>query len=263
VRTLDSVTVTALRFAEGEGTVELAVFGRLRRSLAQFMELDSASAMALFVEGPDSVTRLTADAAIRFPGAWRWRIPWPADSMPSLRIEAFTPKRQRAARGITVPAPWSPPSAGLYLSDILAAADSLPAGTYERWFDVEKAPLTGRLPAGRPLTLVWEVYGSPAGGDVTYEVEVRLTAEAIRRRGLVARIIGGAGDVLGLSAVGDDALVLRYQRTRQAAPALLEYLTLDLGDTPAGTYRLTLSVTTPGATLPAVAERLIEIDTAR
>jgi GWxTD domain-containing protein len=263
VRTMDSVTVRALRFAGEPGGVELAVFASVRPSLAQFMDLDANSSLALFVEGAESVARLDADAALRLRRTWRWRVPWAADSMPRLRVEALVPRRVRAARGITTPAAWGAAADQHFLSDILAASDSLPPGTFNRWFELAATPLTGRLAAGRPLTLAWEIYGIGTETDATYAVEVRLTAEALRRQGLVARIVGGASDALGLSAVGDDAIVLRYQRSRPAAPALLEYLTLDLGDTPAGRYRITIGVTPDGAVRPAVSETVIEIDVSR
>jgi GWxTD domain-containing protein len=261
VASLDSVPVTLLRFEDGAGVGELGVFGTLPMTLTQAVESDTAAAIALFIERADSVERVPVDVARRLAaGVWRWRIPRTADTVTALRVEARTARGDRASRGSVVPGEWPAATDELRLSDLLIAAGRVDTASYARWFDLDLAPLARPLPTGQPVTLAWEIYGVPDSGGAAYGVEIRLTAEAVERRGLFARIVGGTADALGLSAVGDDVLVLRYQRARDPRPALLEYLTLDLGDTPAGTYRLTVSVTLPSAAAPAVIQRVIEVE---
>ncbi|HEX9633502.1 MAG TPA: GWxTD domain-containing protein [Gemmatimonadales bacterium] len=260
VRRLDSIPITLLRFEDGAGAGELAVFGTLPLSLDRSVGDAAAAEIALFVARADSVERFATDSARQLaPGVWRWRIPQPSDTTMSLRVEARAAGGDRAGRGSVVPGEWPVAFGGLRLSDLLVAAGRVDTTSYTRWFDLDVAPLAGPLPAGEPVTLAWEVYGVPAGTGAAYTVEIRLTAEAVERRGLFARIVGGTADALGLSAVGDDVLVLRYERARDPGPVSLEYLTLDLGDTPPGRYRLTVSVADPTSVGPRVIQQVIEI----
>lgn len=63
----------------------------------------------------------------------------------------------------------------------------------------------------------------------------------------MARFFGGVADLVGFSAVGEDKLALRFTREAPATPdnrrRLPELLTLGLGTSPSGRYRLTVNVT--------------------
>jgi GWxTD domain-containing protein len=259
VRAVDSIAVTALRFEDGMGTGELAVFGALPPALAQAVGADSP-AVALFVERADRVDRVsTADARPVSPGTWRWRLPEAPDTVRSLRVEALDARGGGAGRGDAVPRAPPDPSPDLRLSDLLVAPGRPDSAPHTRWFAMDLAPLAGPLPADQPLTLAWELYGLGARPEARYAVEIRFTVERVERRGLLVRIIGGAADALGLSAIGDERLVLRYERSRESAPALLEYVALDLSEIPRGTYRVTVAVTQAGSSVAAVAEHLLEV----
>lgn len=96
-------------------------------------------------------------------------------------------------------------------------------------------------------------------GQARYEVTLELVLEEVdrsldagdssavaRMRNVVARVLGGIGDVAGLTAEGDARIALRYTRARSAAgpvlPAALDWLSLELGDAPRGRYELMLTV---------------------
>jgi hypothetical protein len=175
-----------------------------------------------------------------------------------VRVEALTEAGNRAGRGTTTPDTTPLPTGSVYLSDLLVAGGDVGPGPFERWFDVGAPPLSDPMVAGQPLTLVWEVYGLDSGAEAEYDVEIRLTAVSVARRGLVARVVGGVADALGLSALGDDVVRLRYHRVREPAPALLEYLVLDVVGTTPGTYRVEVTVTPP-ASAPVTARGHMEV----
>ena len=61
----------------------------------------------------------------------------------------------------------------------------------------------------------------------------------------MARIIGGIGDAIGTTATGDDRITLRWDGSGQVQPGgtRVDWVTLDFGDAPAGTYTITVVVT--------------------
>jgi hypothetical protein len=100
---------------------------------------------------------------------------------------------------------------------------------------------------GTPISLYWETYGltPDSGGVARYQVDVFVRVDALERHGLGARIIGGMLDAIGASARGDDQVALRYVGNellngRDRVPG---WLTLELGDAPAGSFSLDLVIT--------------------
>jgi hypothetical protein len=101
------------------------------------------------------------------------------------------------------------------------------------------------LPRGAPLGLVWELYEpAPRMGANRYRVEV-----AVRRDtpgglgGAVLRVLEGVGRAVTREQRGRDAVRISFDRTVPAAAVQVESLALDLGDAPAGRYRLEVVVT--------------------
>ena len=94
-----------------------------------------------------------------------------------------------------------PFGAGFEASDLIVASGSVADATPDRWYDATVTPVVSGVRAGTPVSLLWELYNPPdVDGTATYTVTVRLTALSVSRQGLVARIIGGVADALGLSA---------------------------------------------------------------
>jgi hypothetical protein len=160
-------------------------------------------------------------------------------------VEALQPDAMRAARGGSLVGVERPEGFGL--SDVVLADSVSPsAGTAgERWSDFTITPNVGAVTHARRLALLWETYGLAGdAGSSRYRVSIALTrapgGSAARR--IAAAIVGGARSAVGMSARGDDRVVLSYQREVPTRPAVADYLTLDLGDAPAGRYRLSVEV---------------------
>jgi hypothetical protein len=55
--------------------------------------------------------------------------------------------------------------------------------------------------------------------------------------------VGGISGAVGLSASGDDKVSLSFPREVPAAEVNVDYVSIDLGEAPAGTYLETVDVT--------------------
>jgi hypothetical protein len=134
------------------------------------------------------------------------------------------------------------------MSDVLVADRAQPRGgsAAARWTDLLIVPSTGVLRRRQGFGVVWETYdlATDADGRNRYRIELSLTViEVARPTALIWRIVGGVADAIGTSAKGDDQVMLAYTRERDASPAAVDYLTVELADAPAGRYLLTVAVT--------------------
>jgi hypothetical protein len=185
----------------------------------------------------------------------------------TLRVEALIPAHDRAARGVAPFAVRSYWGSWLMLSDILTAGRVAPRDSLaSRWSDYLIEPNAGWFTPGRSVGLLWEVYNLAPddAGQVSYAVDLRFTLESITRRSLVAQIVGGLGDALGVTAQGDDRISLHYTRTTDATPNYVnvEYLTVDLKDSPEGTYTIEVEVTDLRTGGSAIRRQVIHVDRA-
>ncbi|MEX1051566.1 MAG: hypothetical protein WEC54_08430, partial [Gemmatimonadales bacterium] len=125
----------------------------------------------------------------------------------------------------------------------LAPRDSAP----RRWTDFFIEPTAGRIEPGEVVSLLWEQYNltTTPEGTARWGVELRVNVSSIERQGSLARIVGAIGDAVGTSALGDDRITMSWEREGTPGPdgTLIEFVTLDFGDAPAGTYTITLVVT--------------------
>lgn len=174
-----------------------------------------------------------------------------------LRLEARVPAVDRAARSTSALSVRSYGPDSLMLSDVVVAERVAPRDSaFRRWRDFFLAPSAGRFVPGSPVGLLWEVYNltPDSTGTARYTVALRITVQGVERRGFAARILGGIGDAMGLTARGDDAVSLRYDREVAAEPggSQVEYLSVNLEDAPRAEYAITLSVT------DRVADRTVE-----
>lgn len=163
------------------------------------------------------------------------------------RVEAREPSSRRAARGAAALEIGSTPS-GLDLSDVVLADQVAPrtdAPRGRRDFFIDPNPSLAYA-QGERVHLYWEIYGlqPDSVGVGAYTVSVTIRLQSIERRGIVARLIGGSLDAAGLTAEGDDRVVLTYARdvTLRGRDRVPEYLAVDLGDSPEGLYSLDISV---------------------
>lgn len=271
-RTLDTVLVQVARFrADGDSTA-VAVFGAipLRRMAgeAAVRDLPLTSGALVSDDAGRELTRDRRDETVAEIGARElqhrsWRLTL-ARGAYLLRVEAHLPTLDRGARAAQLLEVSRFPRTGLALSDLLVAARVSPRDSAAtRWTEYFVEPSAGRFAPGEPVGLLWEIYNlTPDSGGVTrYDVEVRFTIEAIDRAGLFASVIGGIGDALGLTAVGDDRISLRYQHDVAATPegARAEHLMVELKDAPAGRYGVEVVVRDRRTGAEAAAARTITV----
>ena len=178
--------------------------------------------------------------------AWRERL---GPGTHVYRVEALQPDAMRGARALGAVRTGS--GSGFAMSDVLVAARVLPRqgssgeGGGARWSEFNIVPNVGTFHRGESVALLWETYALQAkNGGSRYRVAV--TLERVRKRGaaaFAARVVGGAASAVGRNARGNGRVRLTYDRQAPAAPVAVEYLTLDLGQAPAGRYRLAVEVT--------------------
>ena len=184
-----------------------------------------------------------------------------------LRLEARLPALERAARSTSQLAIRSYGPDSLMLSDVLVAERVAPRdSTFDRWRDFLLIPSVGRFMPDAPVGLLWEIYNltPDSTGTARYTVDVRITVQNIERKGFAARILGGIGDAMGLTARGDEAVALTYDRSATVRPGgtQVEYLSVQLEDAPKAEYAISLTVTDriSGATREAL-RRIVVTDT--
>lgn len=168
------------------------------------------------------------------------------------RVEAHESVSGSSARGLGPLPVTSFPSDSLSMSDLLVARHIAPrsAGlTPRNRRDYFIAPNPAfRFAGGDTLFLYWEEYGlaRDAAGNGKVRVQLTLRLNEVTRAGdLLTRVIGGVADAVGLSAKGDDRVALRFDRTvaLTSENRTPNYLAIDLGHAPPGTYTVELMVT--------------------
>ncbi len=262
---LDSIPVQAaqLRPRDDSGGTEVLFFAGIPvRQMAEGVDLDAGDLeTALFVtddgrqdrvarRGSETV-RLTADVQFEErtetarvpPGAYVYR------------FEARLPALDRAARGMSPMTVEALGTGALALSDIIVADRIAPREENSRGrglhdFFIDPNPRL-EFRRGDPVHLYLEVYGltpedsAGVGPGVRFQVAVRLRVREIERGGLAARVFGGVLDAVGVTAEGDDQVVLQYtsQEPLEGRDRVPVYLAVDLSNAPRGTYDLDLAVT--------------------
>jgi len=181
-----------------------------------------------------------------------------------LRVEARLPAVERAARSTSALAIRPYGTDELAMSDLLVADRVAPRDSaYERWTDFLMVPSAGRFKPDDPVGLLWEIYNlTPDSlGVAHYTVDVRFTVTNVERRGFAARIFGGLGDAVGLSARGDEQVALGYDRDVEATPGgrQVEYLMVELEGAPVAEYGITITVTDQVANTSVEALRRIVV----
>lgn len=206
--------------------------------------------------GPAAQLKLAASDTVRVPLPSSRQIPflW-VDTLRAgdyrLRIEARDPAVLGALGRAQIEASLPPfDTTRLGSSDLLIANRvSVPSGVLPTWHAMALVP-RGDL-AIAPLdtfSVYWENYGLKPGTDQRLLFEVRLVVTLLqldRGKDPLRNLFGNIADAVGLSAVGDQQLGMRFERNepfgnRDRVPQLV---TIGLGSSPAGQYRLEVIVT--------------------
>lgn len=163
-----------------------------------------------------------------------------------VRVEAFQADSKRAARAMSRLEPFV--TNGFGMSDLLIGsrpAPRDPARQPTSWRDLEVAPSTGEIPRGSPLGLVWELYEADgASGAVRYKVSI--SVQPVEKRGALGfgvKVLDGLGRAVTRSGERGGRFTISFDRTAPAARTIVDHLTLDLGEAPAGAYLLRVEIT--------------------
>ena len=116
-------------------------------------------------------------------------------------------------------------------------------GTAKRWSDLDITPTAGAVDRNGQLALVWENYEfGQRDGTAQYQVSVTLAKNRTLAGRVAATIVGALASLARIDQT-DDRVAMTFDRTTAHAPAFVDHVTLSLGDTPHGSYTLTLQVT--------------------
>jgi GWxTD domain-containing protein len=249
IPTIDSMPTLIARFRGGRDSVDVLVAADI--PVAKIRESQSVAGPVLgdvwFMNGSAVVTwhdslTLKADGV----RSWRRRV---AQGAYLFRVQAMADAAGTAARStgvIDAGALTADPFVmhGAAISDVLLTTSAAPRGSAAaRWQDLDIVPMAGSVPHGGAIAFVWENYEFGArGGNAQYAV----VATIEHQRSLLGRIGANViGSLVGVARINrsNDRVAITFDRTMPHAAAFVDYLTVRLDDTPAGSYLLTLQVT--------------------
>lgn len=274
---VDSIPVQVARFrGNGAGAVDVAIFADVpTRRMLRDVDLRQVSVeTALFISdtarrrvvaaGDSTVVRADARDPVT-SRSWRRQL---APGQYSYRVEAREQASGRSARGFAM-LDADPFAAGtLRASDILVARHISPRAGVTAVRGLSDFLVTPnaslQFAPGDSIFLYWEMYGltADAQGNARMRVELAVRVSALNRgQQLSARLLGGLFDAVGLSEKGDDRVSLRFERSLalDSSDRVPNYLALGLGDAPAGTYLVELTVTDLVSGRATTRERTITI----
>jgi hypothetical protein len=135
------------------------------------------------------------------------------------------------------------PLAGFGMSDPLLAWRVTPiVATPSRWHEFTATALLEPAQRGAQVELLWETYELGArNGAADYEIAVTLQRARAGPGRIAAQILGAIAGAVGVERSGD-RVVMRFPRTRPHAPVVVDQVTLALGETPPGTYTITIQI---------------------
>lgn len=105
-----------------------------------------------------------------------------------------------------------------------------------------------------PFALYWEVYGLSPDAEGLARYRVTLSVRSAEGKGVLARVVGALGGLVGLS--GEQEPELTFERVVEpAGDRVPEYMSLELALSEAGDYRIRVEVTDQVSGAVAVSER--------
>lgn len=138
----------------------------------------------------------------------------------------------------------------LHLSDLVFANRMVaPNAIVGRWDQIGLVPRGDLVfPQRDTMSVYWENYGlkPDADGRVKYELHILVTLEKLDRGpGGLKSFLGNLSDAVGLSPEGEEQLGLRYERNEPLnhRDRVADLVTIGLGSSPAGRYRMELIIT--------------------
>lgn len=252
-RIIDTIPIRVTRFRSVNDSSDIVVAARI--------PMDSLVRGLDFVRAPVDVDFRIFDQFVRIKGVesvqssvrpdsaqgpvgrvWTRRL---GPGVNVIRVEALQADSRRAARAMTRVNPE--PDVGFGMSDVLLGnAPKIRDATagVRRWTDINIEPNAGIFDARSQIGLVWEMYDL-AARDGQNKYRLAVTVERVTKggaTGFAARIFDGLGRSVGREQRGRDRLTVSFDRTVASANTLVEYLALDLSDSPSGEYRLRVDI---------------------
>ena len=270
-RRIDSLTVQTARFRAPGDSVDVMLhaelpLARLTRGMSRS---NGAIELGFFAFDGDGrfLVRDSTREDMEFGGtesvtvrSWRHRLPRRGIGY---RVEALQPDNMRAARALGVLEELPEPVFGI--SDLLIAERAVPreGSAASRWTDMIITPSSGVLRRGQELSLVWETYGLTATAESSNSYTIDLSLRRTDGSALgtfLGRVLRGTARE-GKARPGNkgEGLSLSFNRNTAAKPEMLDYLSLDLGDAPAGNYRIAITVTDLASKQSVTTERNLTI----
>jgi hypothetical protein len=176
---------------------------------------------------------------------WRARV---APGTYVYRIEASTDDGSRAARAAAsvVAGPAAADgfaTSGYGMSDLLFVTSAEARGAGRRWTDLNITPALGAFPRDGSLGLVWEMYDlGQRDGSAQYTLALSIKRQRGAAGRIAARVIGSIAGAAGVDT-REDEVIITFDRTAPHADAIADQLMIGLGETPAGTYLVTMTIT--------------------
>ena len=251
-RMIDTIPVRIVRFRAGADSSDVVIASSIPvDSLVRGLEVTSAPVDIDFrifdqyvrVKGVESSQQSVRPDSARTPMSrlWRRRL---GPGINVVRIEALQADSRRAARAMARINPDV--NAGFGVSDILLGSKPVPKdGATKRWSDVTMEPNLGVFSRGSSIGMLWEMY-ELAAREGASKYRVAIVVERSDRSalgGFAARLVDGLGRAVGREQASRDKLTIAFDRTAPTAPTLVEFLSLDLSESSAGTYRLRIEIT--------------------
>lgn len=135
---------------------------------------------------------------------------------------------------------------GFGTSDVLLATtvqEPRVPGQPTRWSDFAAAPIVGVMQRASTFSLLWENYDVTArNGQAQYQVAVTVQKEKSGAGKVAAALVGFAANALRIDR-RDDRVISRFDRSVPPSPVIVDHVSVSLGDSPAGTYKVTLEIT--------------------
>ena len=250
---IDTIPVRIARFrAAGDSTDAVVVAGMPLDSLLRGLDLERVPLDIDFrvfdqfvrVQGVESSQIALRPNSVSGPArrAWTRRL---GPGINVVRVEALQADSRRAARAMARLMPFE--SGGFGMSDVLLGTKPSPrdaAQAPRSWREVEMEAGTGDFARGASVGLLWESYDL-AVRDGTSKYRVAISVEREEKGGAAGfgiRLFDGLGRAVGRAQQGRDKFTITFDRQAAAARTTVDYLSLDLAESPAGTYRLRVEV---------------------
>ena len=253
-RMLDTIPMRIARFRSGADSSDAVIAARVSvDSLVASSGLDNAAVdleVRIFdqfvkVRGleVEQSTFATNTANSPLERVWTRRL---GPGINVVRVEALQADSKRGARAMTRLGATT--NVGFGMSDVLLGSKpELRSGVTSpsRWRDISITPNAGSFARGGSVGLLWELYDlTPRDGLTKYRVAITVEREdRTGATGFAVRVLDNLGRAVGRAQQSRDRFTISFDRQAGALPVLVEYLSLDMTQAPAGGYRLRVEVT--------------------